>query len=370
MTIFPESPSQPISISDLTAFCLTTLHRFGVSGRNAEITTDALVTTDAFGVFTHGTKLLAGYLRRLKAGGIRAEAQPRIINEGPAWAIMDGEAAPGQVIGVAAVETAIRKARVCGIAYVGVQNSNHFGAAGYYTLLAAKEKLIGLAMCNDTPSVAAPGSRAAITGTNPISYAIPAGDRDPIFFDAAMSTVAGGKVYAARLLGNAIPDDWLIGPDGKPTSNAALYPESASLAPVGGHKGYGLALLIEALSGILSGAGVMRQVGSWIAGDPSQPTHHGAAFLAIDPQTIAPAGDFESRVQMLMDEVHSSATADGVESVLLPGEREWANRRKALREGITLPRDVTVNLDEAARIAGFPIGYNEPKQAKGRENNL
>jgi ureidoglycolate dehydrogenase (NAD+) len=158
------------------------LHRFtaealraaGVSEADATTTADVLTTTDAWGVFTHGTKLLAGYLRRLKLGGLRARGLPRIIAEGGAWATVDGDAALGQVASVLAMRTAIAKAKQQGIAFVGVRNSCHFGGAGYYTWLAAKEGLIGLAMANDLPSVAAPGSRGAILGSNPLSYAVPA----------------------------------------------------------------------------------------------------------------------------------------------------------------------------------------------------
>jgi LDH2 family malate/lactate/ureidoglycolate dehydrogenase len=213
--------------------------------------------------------------------------------------------------------------------------------------------MIGLSVCNDVPSVAAPGSRKAVTGTNPLAYAIPAGDRDPIFFDAAISTVAGGKVYAARALGKSIPPDWLIGPDGRPTSDASLYPEHASLAPMSGHKGYGLALLVETLSSLATGAAMTHQVGSWIFGDLTQPTRHGAAFIAMDVSVIAPPGEFKRRVDELIDEIHAAPTADGIERVLVPGEREWANLRQSSETGILLPPDVAEKLLEAARESGL-----------------
>lgn len=355
MTFLQPLNDGSIPVQHLSDFARRVLESAGACRPDAEITADALTTADAFGVFTHGTKLLPGYLRRLKAGGIRSDGKPRIVDEGPAWAVIDGDAAMGQVIGVFAMDVAMRKARSCGIGYAGVQNSNHFGAAGYYPLRAVKEQMIGLAMCNDTPSVAAPGSRGAIVGTNPIAYAIPAGDRDPIFFDAAMSTVAGGKVYAALQLGKAIPGDWLIGPDGHPTSEGALYPDFASLAPMGGHKGYGIALLIETLSGILTGAGVTRQVRSWMAGEAAEPTLHGAAFVAIDCRVISSSNDFEKRVQGLMDEIHAAPAADGVEAVMVPGEREWTAWRRAVSAGIMLPPDVSTKLVEAAQMAGIDI---------------
>ena len=217
-----------VTISDLEAFCRAALVRAGASHLHAAIAADALAMTDSWGVFTHGSKLLPGYVRRLRAGGIKGDVEPRIVGEGPAWAILDGGSALGQVIGVRAMDQAIERRRRSGIAYVGVRNSNHFGAAGYYVARAARSGLVGIAMANDTPSVAAPGSRGPITGTNPLAYAIPVGTGDPILLDIAMSTVAGGKVYAAHQLGKPIPADWIMDREGRPTTDASLYPHHAA----------------------------------------------------------------------------------------------------------------------------------------------
>lgn len=346
-----------VSVSNLERFCLGALRAAGTSENHAWATTEALVKADSWGVFTHGTKLLAGYLRRLRAGGIRTDVEPEIVSDGPAWAVVDGRSALGQVTGAFAMRSAVAKAKAVGVSYVGVRNSNHFGAAGYYAWLAAREGLIGVAMCNDVPSVAAPGSRTAVTGTNPIAYALPAGDRDPILLDIAISTVAGGKVYVAHQRGQPIPPDWLIGSDGKPTTDAKLYPEHAALAPMSGHKGYGLALLIESLSGLLSGAAMTHQIGNWMRGDASEPTRHGAAFLAFHVDAIAPSGEFAERVRALSDEIRATPTADGVQRVLLPGEREWANHQRAMLEGIELPPDVVVSLEGAALSASVPTPW-------------
>ena len=334
-----------VSVADLDAFCRTALVRAGASAEHAAIGADALVTTDSWGVFTHGSKLLPGYVRRLRAGGIRGDFEPRIVAEGPAWAIIDGGSALGQVIGVRAMDEAIARARRAGIAYVGVRHSNHFGAAGYYAARAARAGLIGIAMANDIPSVAAPGSRGPVIGTNPLAYAIPAGTADPILLDIAMSTVAGGKVYAAHQLGRPIPDNWIVDRQGRPTTDASLYPHHAALAPMTGHKGYGLALLIEGLAALATGAAVTSSVGGWMFGDPSVPTDHGAAFLAVDVAAMAGGAEvFEALVRALIDEIHAASTAEGIDRLLVPGEREWANRRRALDQGIELPADVLAAL--------------------------
>lgn len=344
-----------ISIDSLRAFCIAALRQTGMSEIDAATTADALVTTDSMGVFTHGTKLLAGYLNRLRGGGYRASAVPRIEREGLAWAVIDGESALGQVGGVFAIRTAISKAKHCGVAYVGLRNTGHIGAAGYYAALAAREGVIGMVVGNDIPSVAAPGSVGAVLGSNPLAYGVPVGDRDPILLDMATAAVAGGKVYAAIQRGESIPETWLTGPDGRPTTDGSLYPKNAALSPMAGHKGYGLGLWAEILSAVLPGGAMTWQVGSWMFDEPSKPSKHNAGFIAIDVATIAPPDEFATRIQTLIDEIHGVRTGAGVERVILPGEREWALRRKAIEQGIDLPEDVREKLRSVARETGFHL---------------
>ncbi len=349
----PPPAPRAVSCARLHRFVVEALRRAGLSDADAGVGADVLTTTDAWGVFTHGTKCLRGYLRRLKAGGLRAAGRPRLAAEGPAWGIVDGDSALGMVTSVLAMETAIAKARQCGVAYVGVRNSCHFGAAGYYAWLAARQGMIGLSMANDIPSVAAPGSRGGVTGSNPISYAIPAGRHPPLLLDMSIATVAGGKVYAARSRGERIPDTWLVGADGRPTTDPGGYPDVGALQPAAGHKGYGLALLIESLAGILSGAAFTWRVGTWMWDDGTQPTHHGAAFLAIDTSVMMPAPAFARRMEALVEEIHAAPRADGVERLYVPGEMEWERHARATREGILLPADVTASLEEAAAMTGL-----------------
>lgn len=344
-----------VSIAELEEFCLRVLHGLGVSEKDARTTTNVLVTTDAWGVFTHGTKLLRGYSRRLRGGGLRADASPLIVDEGPAWALVDGESALGQVTSTYAVELSIKKARESGVGFVTVRNSCHFGAAGYYAWLASQAGMIGLAMANDVPSVAAPGSKGPVLGSNPIAFSCPAGDHDPILLDMSIATVAGGKVYARCKRGETIPLGWLVDDQGQATQDGSLYPDRASLAPVGGHKGYGIGLLIEILAGVLSGAAVTRQVGSWLFGDMSAPTNHGAAFLAINAGAIMDPTLFFNRIAALTAEIHAQPTATGSPALMLPGEMEWRNRRRAEVEGIELPEDVLAYLEETAAECGQPF---------------
>jgi ureidoglycolate dehydrogenase (NAD+) len=341
----------PVPPAVLEAFVREALERVGLSAADAATVAEPLVLADTMGVFTHGTKLLRGYLRKLVAGGYRPAGRPRVLREGPAWAIVDGDAALGQVGSAAAIRLAIAKARACGTAYVGLVNTGHIGAAGSWALAAAREGLLGMAMGNDVPSVAAPGSRTAVLGSNPLAWAAPLPGSDPIFLDIATSAVAGGKVYAAVQRGGTIPPGWLVGPDGLPTVDGSLYPASAALAPMAGHKGYGIALLVELLSAVMAGGAAASQVGSWIFDPPAVPSRHNAAFVAIDIAAVAGPG-YAARLRALVDEIHAADPAPGVERVLLPGEIEWRNRAVALERGIMLPDDVRAVLAEAAEIAG------------------
>jgi LDH2 family malate/lactate/ureidoglycolate dehydrogenase len=347
--------SQVVSYEALNRFTAKAFQRAGLSEADAITGADVLTLTDAWGTFTHGTKSLRGYLRRLKAGGLRPQGKPRVAAEGLAWAIVDGDSSLGMVTSTFAMRIAIAKASTSGIAYVGVRNSCHYGAAGCYAWQAAREGLIGLSMANDNPSVAAPGSRGAITGSNPISYAVPAGRYRAILLDVSVATVAGGKVYSARTRGEQIPNTWLVGADGKPTTDPSGYPEIGALQPAAGHKGYGIALLIESLAGVLSGAAITRAVGSWLWDDGTKPTDHGAAFIAIDVNSIMSANKFIQRIENFVEEIHKAPRADGVDRIYVPGEMEWERYDRARQEGIALPSDVFTNLQEAARMSGLNL---------------
>jgi ureidoglycolate dehydrogenase (NAD+) len=344
-----------VEIDALEEFCQRVLMGLGVSEKDAEATTTALVTTDTWSVYTHGTKLLRGYARRLRGGGLRTDVAPEIADEGPAWAVVDGHSVLGQVTSTFAMELAIEKARKTGVGFVTVRNSCHFGAAGYYAWLAAKQGMMGMAMANDVPSVAAPGSKGPVLGSNPIAFAFPGGDIDPILLDMSIATVAGGKVFARCKRGESIPTGWLIDDQGRPTQDGTLYPDRASLAPAAGHKGYGIGLFIEILSGVLSGAAVTKQVGSWLFGDMSAPTNHGAAFLVINVGAIMALPTFHRRIAALVKEIHAEPTADGSPPLMLPGEMEWRNRRRAEAEGIALPEDVLAYLEETSQECGQPF---------------
>jgi ureidoglycolate dehydrogenase (NAD+) len=352
MSTSPLASRIPIPV--LKSFVIGALASTGLSESHCQTTAEALVSTDALGVFTHGTKLLAGYLKKLQGGGYRIAGCPRIEREGLSWAVVDGDSALGQVGCGFALDLAIEKAEQCGTAFVSLRNTGHIGAAGHYAVKAARRGFIAIITGNDIPSVAAPGSTKAVLGSNPLAYAVPTSG-DPILLDIATAAVAGGKIYAAHQRGEPIPSTWLIGLDGWPTTDGSLYPHAAALAPMAGHKGYGMGLLCEILSGVISGGHLTWNVGSWIFDPASRPSWHNASFQLIHLDAVVDRHDFNLRIDSLIDEIHSSPTAEGVDRVLLPGEREWSNRLSAQQLGIPLPQDVRIKLREAAEMMAIPV---------------
>jgi LDH2 family malate/lactate/ureidoglycolate dehydrogenase len=343
-----------VPLNVLRTFATDCFQATGLNSTDSSIAAETLTGTDLLGVFTHGTKLLAGYLRKLQGGGYRTAAIPRVEREGPAWAVIDGDSGLGQVGCHNAMLTAIQKAQACGVAFVSIRNTGHIGAAGQYALLATRHGCAAMITGNDIPSVAAPGSRTAVLGSNPLAFAIPT-DSNPILLDIATAAVAGGKVYAAWQRGETIPPTWLIGPDGLPTTDGSLYPHSAALAPMAGHKGYGLGLWCEVLSGLIPGGHMTWQVGSWMFDPVDRPSWHNASMTVINIDAMTDRQQFNSRIRTLIDEIHAAPPAAGATGVLLPGEREFDIAREAAKLGIDLPADVRAKLQEAAKLVSIPL---------------
>ena len=322
-----------VKLNELREFAVQALIKSGVSSENAEITADTLITTDMFGVMTHGMRNLGQYIEKMEAGGLDAKAEPSIVCEGPAFAIINGNKALGMVSGCKAMKLAVEKAKKVGIAYVGVKNSCHFGAAGYYANLAAEEGMIGLAMSNTDPVIAVPNGASKAIGTNPFSFACPTGDGKSIFLDIALSSVAALKVIMAKEKGMDIPDTWLVDEDGQPTTDSSLFPQNASLQPMGAHKGYGLAVLVEILSAVITGAGMLSEIASWNL-DMSSVNNAGHAFIAIDIKQMISQEDFNKRISQVINELKNGPKAKGKDKIFLPGEMEWEKREKAVETGV------------------------------------
>lgn len=341
-----------VAIADLRAFVLDVLDRCGVSRPDAETTADVLVTTDGWGVFTHGTKFLGDYTRRLRAMGLDPRGRPTIREEGAAWALVDGGAALGMVTGVFAMKLAIAKASASGIALVTVRNSYHFGAAGYYAWMAASERKIGLAVANAIPSVTAPGSCGPVLGSNPFAFAAPSPSAGTMVLDISTAAVAGGKVMVAAAEGKSVPATWLIDSNGQPTTDPHRFLKlEAFLAPMAAHKGYGLALMIEVLSGALSGGAMRDQIGSFVD-PPGKPAHYAHAFVAIDPELVLGGNAFGGQMDDLFRGIRRLPAAPGVGHIKIPGEIEEEKLREARASGLVLPMDVIEVLRTVAQETG------------------
>ncbi len=338
---------------ELEDFCVEAMLKCGMSEEDSRIAASVLVTTDTWGVHSHGTKSLRQYLKRMRAGGLNCNAVPEIVKQGSSWAMVDGHNALAMVTGYRAMEIAIEKAKSGGIAYVGARNSCHFGAAGYYANMAAEADMIGIVMSNVDPNMTITGTRGRGIGSNPLAYAVPAGKEPSILFDIALSTVAAGKVDAARFKSKTIPDDWLVDLEGAATTNPNLYPKEAALAPLGRHKGYGLALMVEVLSAVLSGAEILSGVKSWVLEDPDKPTGQGHAFIAINIVDMMPIDMFKRRMDEMIFEVKALPKAKDSGGVFLPGEMEWKKRKETLEKGMQLPDEVLHNLRGLADDLGL-----------------
>jgi ureidoglycolate dehydrogenase (NAD+) len=336
--------SVKISIDELKSFCVQAMLKSGMSLEDAEITSDVLITTDTWGTFTHGTKQLRKLLKNFRDGRMNPKAVPELVKEGAGWALYDGHRAMPMISSVKAMQTAICKAKKAGIAYALVKNSGHYGAAGYYANMAAEEDLIGISVTNVDPCMAVPGSRAAVLGTNPIAYAVPAGKEKPILLDIATSIVAASKIFKAQDLGQSIPNNWLIDENGVPTTNPAGYPAKGAIMPMAGHKGYGIALLIEILTGVLSGGAFAKDVPCWVLESP-EPVDQSHTFIAIDINTMMPIDQFKQRIDRLINMIHLLPKAVGADRIYLPGQMEWEHREKVLADNaINLPEDVILSL--------------------------
>ncbi len=338
-----SSTTDRVQVQDLKDFCMAAMLKSGLYPDDAELTAEVLVTTDTWGTFTHGTRQLRGLLKNVRSGRLDPKASIEVVEEGPAWAMVDGHYVMPPATSCRAMELAIKKAQAGGVGYVGVKHSSHFGAAGYYAVMAAQQDLIGLSMCNLDPVMVVPGSRGRTIGNNPVAYAVPAGQEKPVFLDIALSTVAGTKVYAAQVEGKPIPDNWLVDDDGLPTNDPSGFPTRGAQVPMAGHKGYGLAVLIEVLTAVLTGAGITRQVKSWVLDIP-EPTNEGHAFIAIDVAAMMSLQVFKDRMDGLIREIREAPKAKGAERIYLPGEMEWERREAALAHGMFLPPYVLESL--------------------------
>lgn len=319
----------------------------GVDPKDARTVAEALVEGDARGIASHGLMLVPMYVDRLLAGSVTTVRTAEVVVDAGAVAVLDAHNALGILTADQGMALAVEKARAYGAGVVTSRHAFHFGGAFRYAQRAVDAGCVGIAAANTRPLMPAPGGATAVVGNNPIAVGVP-GD-DPILVDMALSEAALGKIRLAESEGREIPLTWAADADGTPTSDptAAI---AGLLLPTGGPKGYGLALVVDVLAGVLSGGAYGSGVKGLYA-DSAVPNDCAHVFIALDPAVFGSAGDFHQRTGDLAAQVRASRLAPGVEAVLLPGQREADNARRGHREGVTVAASVLTALaDVAARV--------------------
>lgn len=343
----------------LRRFCTAAFRQALMWEEDAALLAETLVEADLRGVHSHGVMLLPRYVRGLKVGGVNPRPEVKVVVETAAVALVDGDNGMGQMASVKAMELAIEKARRLGVGAVGVRNSNHFGAAAYYAMLALPHDMVGFATTN-APAVMAPwGGVTPTVGNNPFAYAMPAGRERPLVLDMACSTSARGKIRLAAQKGERIPLGWALTKEGEPTEDPheAL---AGLLAPVGGYKGYGLAVIIEALAGVLTGALFARDIprAGLESSEVFYPYHVGHFFGALDIGCFLSIAEYKARMDRLIGQIRSTALAKGVDRVYLPGEIEFEHHERRLREGIPTSYAVVRELKRLAEELGLEPSFS------------
>lgn len=347
-----------IKIAALKDFCAHALTHEGMREEDARLCAEVLTETDAFGTHSHGTKNLFNYIKKFRAGGMDIHAATEIVSEGPAYALMDAHNGMGESASYRAMSLAIEKARSAGIALVVVKNSSHFGAAGYYANMAAKAGMLGLSVSNVDPNMTVPGARGMVIGNNPLAYAAPAQSTPSIFLDIAMSNVASLKVVQARKDDRSIPETWIVDKNGLPTTDPSHYPEEGAMQPFAAHKGYGLAVLVELLTGALSGGGMGTNgdIVSWCF-ELEKPNNVCHAFLAVNPAVFCGGEAYAARNESMARNLRSAPKAQGSQRIYTPGEIEWERHRAAEADGLELPADVAESLEGLSADIGLPLPW-------------
>jgi L-2-hydroxycarboxylate dehydrogenase (NAD+) len=338
---------------ELIAFTARVLSQLGMDPADARLAGEVLVDADLMGIDSHGIAHLpahGSYAPALRNGRINPRPQMRVVHETPATALLDGDGGMGLIVGHRAMRLAMEKARAVGVGSVAVRNSRHFGAAGYYAMMAVPEDMIGLAMTNAGPWMVPTYARKKMIGTNPIAVAAPAGSEQPFLCDLATSTVAMGKLEIARREGKPIPPGWALDGAGRPTVDIDTVYREGGLTPIGAepgtssYKGYALGVVVDILCGVLSGAGYSLM----LAGGRGV----GHFFSAWRIDAFRPADEFKEMMDAMQRAFRTAEPADPGRPVLLPGQREFETRAERTRHGIPLHVSVVKSLDDLADTLG------------------
>lgn len=335
-----------VSSSWVTEATARLLSAAGLGEAAARVVAGSLVDADMRGVSSHGVMLVPMYVERLRAGSVSTRTEAEVVADSGALALLDGGNMLGQLSGDQAMSLAIEKADRYGVGAVLVRHAFHFGGAFRYVMQAADAGCIGIAAANTRPLMPAPGGAAAVVGNNPIAFGIPCGGGEPLVLDMALSEVSLGKIRLAAQEGREIPATWATDADGVATTDAEAAIDGL-LLPAGGHKGYGLALVVDILTGVLSGGGYGSHVKGLYA-DTAVPNDCAHAFLALDVSALGDGDDFAGRLADLVGQVTNSPRAPGVERVLVPGQIEAERFAAAESTGVLVDAGVLDRLCSTA----------------------
>jgi len=326
-----------VSFGDLKNFCKQAYEKAGVPEVEAEIVSDLLVRSDLRGVETHGVTRLPIYIERLQKGYVRKECKIIAVKEKGPTALLEAHGSMGHIAAYKGMEKAIQKAEEHGLGWVSVKDSGHFGVAGLFPMMALKKDFIGYVVSNSAPMMFPWGGKERIIGNNPLAYAFPADKCLPVVLDFSLSVVSSGKLILCRKKGERIPLGWAVDKEGVPTEDPYEgYEGGGSLAPVGGHKGYGLVLVHEMLTAVLTGGKWTKRIKSLYEEDPSkiQGTCH--SFMALDPDCFIGRDQFKKSMDAYIKSIKESAKAKGAEEILVPGDPEYRTEVKFLKDGVPL----------------------------------
>jgi len=306
-----------------------------------------LVLADLFGVRTHGISRVPQYLDRVRIGGIDARAEVATLRVAPGLATVDGRNGIGPLVGMRALEAATEGARVAGIGAAFARGSNHFGPVMPYALLAAEAGFASIIASNATTTIAPWGGRDTRVGNNPIGIGVPNPGGDPVILDMALSVAARAKIRALAEKNEPMPQGWATDSAGQPTTDARAA-LAGFLLPVGGHKGYGLAVMVDMLAGLLSGASYLTRVQAWDK-NPGAAQDLGHVFILIDTARLGSTEWLRERVADFTAILHDTPAADPASPVMLPGEREMTSLARGRQEGV---RVAEADLQKLRTLAG------------------
>lgn len=352
------SEFKTITESDLRRFTKDMFMAIGCPDMDAELASDVLLMADLRGIDSHGVARLSGYVRLYEAGRINTKPEISITRQKHSVFTIDGDSGLGLVTAPRAMEIALEKTEKYGSSYGAISNSNHFGIAAYHAMMALKHDYIGMAMTNASPLVAPTSGKERMLGTNPICYAIPAGNELPFVLDMASSAAANGKLEIAERKNKPVPEGWLEDKNGNASTDPADLKKGGHLLPLGSdldhgsHKGYGLGALVDILSGVLSGANFGPWVPPFVSFLPVLPDLPGKGighFIgAMDIDGFIEKSEFKNRMDQWINRFSNSTPTDPSRKVIVHGSPEFRLYEERLQTGIPIIDKVCSDLKELA----------------------